>query len=391
MAPSVRSRKFSMRHFRSRKTFETRNKKKVRKPTLKPSKQSKCKESDQKLKEAKADTNKASESKLVTNEQPSASESKPLTIEKPSVSGSKHATIDYPSVFGENFTFGNGVDCIAETTIESIVISFEILKEILLQVPMYEEDFKIMASLGLLFYGGSWTNLAGSIAAIEAFGTIPALQEVFEVGMAFLFDDSEDGVTPARIKANLRQLGLQTTLLIAVLVSPSWAEICITIAFASKFTILVPVEELLKKMMSRPDFAVTEFHDYFDDIDTSWFDLIAVIACNILSLIFFGCLPRLTTAMYMGYLGVSLLMDSLVARPIMMIMCESEIFDKDLWMEKSTQYSVWAAVAFMAIWQAVSGYDGVFLFLSWSMFLYPVVAVFNCLRTHPLLMPTKVE
>jgi len=391
MAPSGRSRKFSMRHFRSRKTFDARNKKKVRKPTLKPSKQSKCKESDQKLNKAKAYTNQASESKPVTIEQPSASESKNI-IEQQIDTESKPVTVEHPSVLDEIFRIVNGVDSIAETMIESTAISFEILKEIVLYALMCEEEFKIIASLALLFYGGSWTNLAGSIAAIEAFGTIPALQEVFEVGKAFLFDDSEDEVTPARIKTNLRQLGLQTTLLIAVLVSPSWAEICITIAFASKFTILVPVEELLKKMMSRPDFAVTEFHDYFDDIDTSWFDLIAVIACNILSLIFFGCLPRLTTAMYMGYLGVSLLMDSLVARPINMIMWESEIFDKDFWKEKSTQYSVWAAVAFMAIWQAVSGYDGVCLFLSSSMFLYPAVTLCNCLSTHSrLMMSTKVE
>jgi len=358
-SPSVISRKFSMRHIRSRKSFDARNKKKVRKPTLEPdiSKQSKSRESCKKLNNDKADTNKASESKPVT--------------------------VEHPSVFDEVLSFGNSAECIAETMIESTVISFTIMKEIVLNAPMYEEDFRIIASLCLIFYGGSWTNLAGSIAAIEAFGTIPALQEVFELGMAFLFDDSDDFVTPARIKGNLRQLGLQTTLLIAVLVSPSWAEICITIAFASKLTILVPVQKLLKKVMSRPDVHANEFSDYFNDIDTSWFDLIAVIACNILSLIFFGCLPRLTTAMYMGYLGVALLMEGLVARPINIpIIWDSELFDKDFWMKKSTQYSVWAIVAVMAIWQAVSEYEGVFLLLSWSMFLYPVIAACNCFSTN---------
>jgi len=358
-SPSVSTRKFSMRHIRSRKSFDARNKKKVRKPALKPgiSKQSKSGESGEKLNNQKADTIKGSESKPVY--------------------------VEHESVFDEVFSFGNSAECIAETVIESTVIFFNIMMDFVLNAPMYEEYFRIIASLCLIFYGGSWTNLAGSIAAIEAFGTIPALQEVFEVGVAFLFDDSDDVVTPERIKENLRQLGLQTTLLIAVLVSPSWAEICITIAFASKFTILVPVQELLKKVMSRPDVDVNEF-DCFDNIDTSWFDLIAVIACNILSLIFFGCLPRLTTAMYMGYLGVALLMEGLVARPINIpIIWDSELFDKDFWMKTSTQYSVWAIVAVTAIWQAVSGYEGVFLLLSWSMFLYPVV---TCLSTNSSLI-----
>merc|ERR1712060_855340 len=231
----------------------------------------------------------------------------------------------------------------------------------------------------------------GSIAAIEAFGTMSALEEVFHVGVAFLFEDSDDVVTPAQVKENLRQLGLQTTLLMAVLVSPSWAEICITIAFASKFTKLVPVKELLK-MLTIPDQDENEFDEYFGHIDASWFDLIAVISCNILSLIFFGCFPRLTTAMYMGYLGVSLLMEGLVNRPINIpVLWDSELFDKDFWMEKSTQYSVWTIVAVMAIWQAVSGYDGVFLLLSWSMFLYPVVAACNYLSTISSLIKSKVE
>jgi len=362
-SPSVSSRKFSMRHIRSRKSFDARNKKKVRKPTLKSgvSTQPKSREFGQKLKNEKFGTNKASDSKPVT--------------------------VEHPSGFGEVLSFGNSAECIAETMIESAVISFEIMKESVLNAPMYEEDFRIITSLCLIFYGGSWPILAGSIAAIEAFGTMSALQEVFEVGMVFLFDASDEVITPSRIKENVRQLGLQTTLLIAVLVSPSWAEICITIAFASKFTILVPVQELLKKVMSRPDIDANKFKDYYDDIDTSWFDLIAVIACNILSLIFFGCLPRLTTAMYMGYLGVALLMEGLVARPINIpIIWDSELFDKDFWMKKSTQYSVWAIVAVMAIWQAVSGYDGVFLLLSWSMFLYPVVTACSCLSPNSSLI-----
>jgi len=361
------SRKFSMRHIRSRKSFDARNKKKVRKPTLKPGvfKQTKSKESVEKVKNTKADTNQVSESK-------------PVTVEP-------------QNVFCEMLGFGNGVDSMAETMIESTVIALQILKEILLEAPKYEEEFRFIAAVGLIFYGGSWTNLAGGIAAVEAFGTIKALQEVYQVGMAFLFDESENGVTPGEIKENLRQLGLQTTLLMAVLVSPSWAEICITIAFASKFTNLVPVKELLK-MLASPDQDENEFDEYFGHIDASWFDLIAVISCNILSLIFFGCFPRLTTAMYMGYLGVSLIMEGLVNRPINIpVLWDSEIFDMNFWMMESTQYYTWGIIAVMAIWQAVSGYDGIFLLLSWSMFLYPVVKVSNILVANSIVKETKAE
>jgi len=367
IATSRSSRKFSMRHIRSRKSFDARNKKKVRKPTLKPGvfKQTKSKESVEKVKNTKADTNQVSESK-------------PVTVEP-------------QNVFCEMLGFGNGVDSMAETMIESTVIAFQILKEILLEAPKYEEEFRFIASVGLIFYGGSWTNLAGGIAAVEAFGTIKALQEIYQVGMAFLFDESENGVTPGEIKENLRQLGLQTTLLMAVLVSPSWAEICITIAFASKFTTLVPVKELLK-MLTIPDQDENEFDEYFGHIDASWFDLIAVISCNILSLIFFGCFPRLTTAMYMGYLGVSLIMEGLVNRPINIpVLWDSEIFDMNFWMMESTQYYTWGIIAVMAIWQAVSGYDGIFLLLSWSMFLYPVVKVSNILVANSIVKETKAE
>jgi len=367
VATSGSSRKFSMRHIRSRKSFDARNKKKVRKPTLKPGvfKQTKPKESVEKVKNTKAGTNQVSESK-------------PVTVEP-------------QNVFCEMLGFGNGVDSMAETMIESTVIALQILKEILLEAPKYEEEFRFIASVGLIFYGGSWTNLAGGIAAVEAFGTIKALQEIYQVGMAFLFDESENGVTPGEIKENLRQLGLQTTLLMAVLVSPSWAEICITIAFASKFTTLVPVKELLK-MLTSPDQDENEFDEYFGHIDDSWFDLIAVISCNILSLIFFGCFPRLTTAMYMGYLGVSLLMEGLVNRPINIpVLWDSEIFDMNFWMMESTQYYTWGIVAVMAIWQAVSGYDGIFLLLSWSMFLYPVVKVLNILVANSIFKETKAE
>jgi len=370
-SPSGSARKFSIRHLRSRKSYDNdsgRSKKEAEKPTLKPGffKQTETRESGLKSIDAKADTNQACKSKKLT--------------------------VEPANVFSGTFGFENGVDSIAGTMIVSTVIAFDLLKQVMLEAPKYEQEFRFLASICLIFYGGSWTNVASTIAAIEAFGTIQTLQEVCEVGMAFLFDYFEGGVTPGRIKENLRQLGLQITLLITVVLSPSWAEICITIAFASKFKTLLPVQELLKKLMWSPDVDASEFDDYLSSVDASWFNLIAVIACNILSLIFFGCFPRLTTAMYMGYLGVSLLMEGLVNRQInISVLWDSEIFDKNFWMKKSTQYYTWEIVAVMAVWQAVSGYDGVCLFLSWSMFLYPVVKVYNILGTNSIPEETKAE
>lgn len=359
-APVENSRKFPPGDVRSRKSYDNeigRREKEVSKSTSKHIfKQSQAREPGQKLNYISGGTYEPTESN------------------KAEVENVHDGVLD----------FEDGIDVLSRTMIEHSCIAFEIVKDIALKAPKHEEEFRFIASLGLIFYGGSWTNLAGIIAAFEAFGTKQVLEEAYKVGKSFCFDDfDEDEVTPSQIKESFRKLGLQSALLIAVLVSPSWAEICITVAFASKFTPLVPVEELLKQSMLSPDAVAPEFDDYFSSIDTSWFDLIAVIACNILSLILFGCFPRMTTAMYMGYLGVTLFMEGLGNRQINIpIVWESEIFDKSYWMKKSTQYYAWGIVGVMAVWQAFTDYNGVCMILSWSMFLFPVVKVYNLLATN---------
>jgi len=233
-----------------------------------------------------------------------------------------------------------------------------------------EEELQYLTAMTLISYGGSWTILAGVIAASEAFGTKGVLTEACGVGMKFISEDEadEEELLPIEIKKIIKQLGLQTSLLIAVIVSPSWAELCITFALASKYTCLVPVQDILKKTISKPD--SLELEDVFDTIEESWFDLLALIACNILSLTVFGCFPRFTTSVYMGYIGVELMMEGLMKNVDMPV-------DKEFWKNNQTQYYAWAIIAVMAVWQAIYGYTGIAECLSWLMFVYPVVKLYN--------------
>jgi len=231
-----------------------------------------------------------------------------------------------------------------------------------------EEEFQYVTAMTLISYGGSWTVLAGAIATVEVFGTKGVVTEACRVGIKFISDDEEDEeeLLPIEIKKNIEQLGLHTSLLIAIIVSPSWAELCITIALASKYTCLVPVQDILKKTISKPD----SLEDVFDTIEDSWFDLLALIACNILSLTVFGCFPRFTTAVYMGYIGIELMMKGLMNNVDVPV-------DKEFWKNNQTQYYTWAVVVVMAVWQAIYGYTGIAECLSWLMFVYPVVKLYN--------------
>jgi len=270
-----------------------------------------------------------------------------------------------------------------ETSVLALLWAFCHIGEALSEVPKYEEELKYLTSFSLICYGGSWTTLAGILAAVEVFEIELVLQEAIEVGTIFFSDDTDQEVSPIAIKESCKKLGLQISLLIAVVVSPSWAQLCISIAFASKFVRLVPIEQFLRNTMSRPDIDKNELDEYFSHVDTDWFHLLNLVVCNITSLTFFGCFPRLLTAMYMGYLGVSVLMESLVDRFsfYIPIVWESEVISKRFWMKGTTQCCVWGLIALMSVWQAFYGYGGVCLFLSWSMFLHPVVQVFNMLAT----------
>jgi len=254
-------------------------------------------------------------------------------------------------------------------------------KEAVLEVVKYEEELKYVEAAALLIYGGSWTYLAGVVASIEAFGTQQVLEEAWRVGTIFLSDDTEEeeDVSPAEIKETLRKLGLHIALLISITVSPSWAEICITVAFASKFAHLIPVKDTLKSTMSMTNEESSELDDYFSIVDDSWFDLLAVVAANILSLTLFGCFPRLTTAIYMGYNGASIAMKSLISSGTINYHGDLEVHE-NFWMNKSVQFYIWGFVVAMSMWQALDGYSGYCVFLSWLMFLHPVVRAYNMIR-----------
>jgi len=231
-----------------------------------------------------------------------------------------------------------------------------------------EEEFQYVTAITLICYGGSWTILAGVFAAGDAFGTKRVLTEACKVCMKFISEDGEDEekILPIEIKESVKQLGLQMSLLIAIIASPSWAELCITIALASKYACLLPVKDIMKKTKS------DSLEDVFDNdtVEDSWFNLLALIACNILSLTVFGCFPRFTTSVYMGYVGLELMMKGLMNNVDMPV-------DKELWKNNQTQYYAWAVVTVMAMWQAFYGYTGIVECLSWVMFVYPVVKLYN--------------
>jgi len=260
------------------------------------------------------------------------------------------------------------MDSVYSTVVEVSNIVFDLGIMAVRQMFYLEEAFQYVTAIALMSYGGSWTILAGVIAAGEVFGTKGVLTEACKVGMNFIYDDEEDvdEFLPLEIKSNIKHLGLQMSLLIAVIVSPSWAELCITISLASKYACLFPVQEILMKTISKPDSAVY----VFETIDEPWFDLLALVASNILSLTVFGCFPRFTTSVYMGYIGVELLMEGLKNNFHMPI-------DKEIWKNNQMQYYSWAAATMMAMWQAIYGYTGIAECLSGLMFVYPVVKLYN--------------
>jgi len=253
----------------------------------------------------------------------------------------------------------------------------------LLEVPRYEEELKYVSCISLICYGGSWTTLAGVVAAAEAFGTEQVLEEVNELGTLFFSDGIDFGVSPFEIKEIVKKIGLHISLLIVVFASPSWAELCITIALASKVAHFVPVVDMLKKIMTSANIDIGEIDEFFRLVDDDWFNILALIACNVVSLIVFACFPQFATAMYMGYHGVSVLGESLTDNfgSHLPLFWEFEMTNRSFWMKNTTQFLVWGSVVIMSLWQAISGYTGVCLFVSWLMFLHPLVQVYNMFAT----------
>jgi len=363
-ATAHNSRKFSIRDIRSRKSYGGGGSKTgVRKQNSKPSifnRQTKSREASQKLTNVKGESIEPAESKTFIPKEGNV----------------------LSSVIG----FENDFEDFSELVVHSAVVAYTFLKDIIVATPKLQEEFKFITSMALLLYGGSWTRLAGIIAALEAFGTKDVLKEAFQLGKSLVVDDSEAAeVTANQVKRSFRDLASHTALLVAVTVTPSLSEICLSIAFATKYTSLVQEQGILRKFISRSvKLGRTEADHCFSSVDTSWIDFIGVLGCNILSLIIFGCFPRFATAMYMGYLGVSLLMDFIKVIVNMAVLGEFlVVVDEGFWMKKSTQYYSWGLVVVMAIWQAVCEYNGVCLSLSWLMFLYPLIKLYNLFSLTP--------
>merc|ERR1719150_321833 len=195
-----------------------------------------------------------------------------------------------------------------------MVNGMQFMQEGLMNLPEHESTLKNITSMMLICYGGSWAQLASIFAAVEAFGTKDVLEDAMEVFQNFITaePDEENDVTPREIKETFQKLGLQIALMIAVMFSPSWAEVCIAVSFASKLTGLIPIDDLLSRALSAPDMSMTaELEEWFQVVDDEWFSLLSLLACNIFSLTIFGCFPSFVTAMYMGIIGLETLAESM--------------------------------------------------------------------------------
>jgi len=234
-------------------------------------------------------------------------------------------------------------------------------------IPQHEEDFKILTAGCLFFYGGSWTVLASFIAAVELFDSKKELAAAFKVGEKFMSVeelDEEDDVTPSQLMHSFKKVGMQFALMLAILYSDLWAEICVSYAFASKLSTIVHLEGFYCEEM---DLSAT---------DSEWLSLISSIASAILSLIMFGIWPGLVVSMYMAYIGLQRLM---TVQYKFTVPCglSSQVTFKELLTNPINQNALWVCITFTALWQAYYSYNGALAFLSWLMFLLPVVQLFN--------------
>jgi len=257
----------------------------------------------------------------------------------------------------------------------------DFLKDTLYHLPMHEHELQYVSSIGLMCYGGSWTYLCGFIAAVEVFDTVKVLEEACSVcSMPFTsFSPQKQELTPMQIKQSIRAMGLQFALLLVVGMSPSIAEICIIIAFASKIICFLPMKKILQKSSS-PNVCMADAGDCrrYDE----WLDQISFALAFILSLLISGCFPQLVVAMYMCSLGVSIFFEAYsdpnavftVSHPFSAV-----LFDVDLrsWMLETSRYQKWGFITMMSLWQTWYGYKGLLQFLSWFIFLFPAVKLYK--------------
>jgi len=237
-------------------------------------------------------------------------------------------------------------------------------------IPTYEEELKIVTAGCLFFYGGSWTVLASFLAAAELFDTKKELKAACEVGEKFMSIedlDEEDDVTPSQLMETFKKVGLQFALMLAVLHSDAWAEICVSFAFASKLSTLVHFEELYDEPKD------------LSPADSEWLSLISSVSSTILSLIFYGIWPGLVVAMYMANIGLEYL---LTVQYRFWLPIGDIVTFKELLTNPHNRIAIWISLTFTALWQGFYSYTGVSEFLSWLMFLLPAVQLFNLISGY---------
>merc|ERR1719193_2216355 len=126
-------------------------------------------------------------------------------------------------------------------SINEILESCANLFDLVWEIPKYEEELKYMTAAALVCYGGSWTTLAGIFAAADVFEIEKTAEKAREIGVLLVSGDDElqHDVSAGELKAFIKNLGLHIALMVSVVYYPPWAEICVSLAFASKFSCLV--------------------------------------------------------------------------------------------------------------------------------------------------------
>jgi len=239
------------------------------------------------------------------------------------------------------------------------------------KVPTYEDELWVVASACLFLYGGSWVRLAGLIAATEIFGTQEVLQTACVVGWKLMGEeilDREEDIAPENLKKTFKDLGSHFALILAVLHTNFWAEICVSFACASR---LVPIIRLRENFF---DITVNK------DSDVEWLAFLSYVVAASVSSTFSCFFPRLGIALYMAFVGMECLLKGkrslclptgcFATTPVVVITAED-------FANHNHQLSLWLSAAFTALWQSYSDYSGVCLFLSWSMFLLPAIKTLN--------------
>jgi len=275
-----------------------------------------------------------------------------------------------------------------EENAEKIIDAVEFFIE---DLPKHEKELKLIMGFCMIFYGGSWPRLASYMAAYEVFGTAKVLEEVVLVGRCFynsffnnevatvncVFTTGNVRETCARVRQAIRDTGLQIAVFLAVKHVAPWAEVCLSIAFASKLPGIIRLDEVFTKALGT---SMNENGKSVNEIEAAWIRLLSSLCCNILALVLLSVgYPNMVVAMYMTHFGLEMVLCDDVKKTYH-IGGVPFTFEREDWKDKTTQNYVWSTVAIMSLWQALNGYSGLLESISWLMLLFPVVKLYNLIN-----------